>query len=149
MLPELGQSPDKIGSGETAILPIRYCLLHPKTIEIDRHIQVGAVEGAGKLIEMLAPILAENRAASFLIPPGTIVSPRTHFQLAGVLGTMIPENVMGPPAFEIATAPDVELAHVRKIERAINPTATGPFRRANIAGSAEYKDLKRTRHESR
>ena len=132
MLPELGQSPDKIGNGKAAILPIRYCFLHPQTIEIDRHIEIGAIEGAGKLIEMLAPILAENRAASLLIPPGTIVSPRMHFQPAGALGTMIPENVMGPPAFEIAAAPNVELAHVRKIERAIDPTATSPFRRANI-----------------
>ena len=66
MLPELGQSPDKIGSGKAAILPIRYCFFHPQTIEIDRHIEIGAVEGAGKLIEMLWPALQGARAGQKL-----------------------------------------------------------------------------------
>ena len=52
-----------------------------------------------------------------------------NFEPAGALSFAVGENIVWPPAFEISTAPDRDVLHMRKLERAIDPTAAGPFRR--------------------
>ena len=44
----------------------------------------------------------------------------------------VPENLLRPPAFEIAAPPNAHAPDMRKFQRAIDPAAATPFRRANV-----------------
>src|SRR5437870_8600024 len=53
-------------------------------------------------------------------------------QRAGAFRFAIPEKLMRPPALEISAAPNGDLPDVRQLERAIDPAAATPARRADI-----------------
>ena len=55
-----------------------------------------------------------------------------NLKIAIALRAAVPENLRRPPALEISAAPNADQLHMRKFERAIDPTATAPFRRAHI-----------------
>ena len=55
-----------------------------------------------------------------------------NFENASAFGAAISENLMRPPAFKIAATPNGDMAHLRKFQRAIHPTAAAPFWRAHI-----------------
>jgi hypothetical protein len=42
------------------------------------------------------------------------------------------KNVMRPPTLEISAAPDRDMLDLRKLKRAIDPSAASPFRRTHI-----------------
>ena len=61
-----------------------------------------------------------------------IVCPRMYFKCARAFSATIAENLVRPPAFEIAATPDTRTPDIWKVEGAVDPPATGPFRRAHI-----------------
>lgn len=126
------QSPRKIDNVKAAVFPIGHGVIGAETIEIDRDVEIGAGEIARETLEMFAPILAQDRAATLSILQRSIVRPRMHFQITATLGTTISPNLPRPPAFEISAAPHRDMFDVRQSKRAIDPTAGAPFRRPNV-----------------
>ena len=55
-----------------------------------------------------------------------------NFEFAGTLCAVIAKNIVRPPAFEIAAAPNAHALDVRKFQRAIDPAAAAPFWRADV-----------------
>ena len=55
-----------------------------------------------------------------------------HFQPAGAFRATVAENLVWPPAFKIAAAPNCHMLDVGKFQDAIHPCAAGPFWRAHI-----------------
>ena len=55
-----------------------------------------------------------------------------HFKNSGAFSATIPKNLVWPPAFEIAAAPNCHMLDLRKFQCAIDPTTASPFRRAHI-----------------
>lgn len=54
-----------------------------------------------------------------------------NFEFAVALGRTVRKNVVRPPAFKISAAPNGDALEQRKLERAIDPSATGPARRSD------------------
>ena|SRR6266446_5494749 len=81
---------------------------------------------------MVAPVATENRPSTLPIFHRTLVGPGMDLKDARTFGAAVAENLMGPPAFEIAATPNTYAAHLRKFQRAIHPTAAAPFRRAHV-----------------
>ena len=54
------------------------------------------------------------------------------FKNSGAFGATIAENLVRPPTFEIAAAPNTHKPYIRKFQRAIHPSATGPFRGPHV-----------------
>ena len=50
-----------------------------------------------------------------------------HFKNSGVFGATIAENLVRPPTFEIAAAPDTHKPYIGKFQCAVHPSATGPL----------------------
>src|SRR5262249_60174095 len=84
-----------------------------------------------KSFKAFPPMVAENCAPALLILRRPIVGPRMHFKSSGMFRAAVAENLVRPPAFEIAATPDGHAAHIRKFQCAIDPSAAGPFRRAH------------------
>src|SRR5206468_9782771 len=82
-----------------------------------------------------------------------IVCPRMNFKNSGVFGTTIAENLVRPPTFEIAAAPNTRKLYIWKFQRAVYPSATGPFRGPHvpvgmiIKGYEDYRFDNRTQSE--
>ena len=131
-LAQFSQGPGKIDDGEAAIFPISHNFVGAQRIKIDRDVNIGASYAIDELFEMLAPIVSQDRAAPLSIFLRPIISPGMDFKLARAFRPAVAENLLRPPAFEISAAPDADLLNVRKLERAIHPTATAPFGRAHI-----------------
>ena len=129
---KLSKRPLKIGDREATALPVRHRLFDAQAIEIDRDVDIFAGETFRKFFKTLAPIIAQNCALPLSIFHRPIVCPRMHFKNSGAFGATIAENLVRPPAFEIAATPNTRKPHIWKFQCAIDPSATGPFRRAHI-----------------
>ena len=81
---------------------------------------------------MLAPVVAQNGAATLLIFRGPSIRPWMNVKNACSFRATIAKQLVWPPAFKISATPNADAAHVRKFQRAIHPTAAAPFRRAHI-----------------
>src|SRR5262249_19664297 len=119
----------KVRQGDPSAFPVSHRLLQPQTIDIDCDVDVLAGEAFRKFFKTLAPIVSKNGASTLLIFHGPIVCPRMHFKSSGAFRAPVAENLVWPPAFEIAATPNSRAAYIRKFQRAIDPAATGPFRR--------------------
>ena len=81
---------------------------------------------------MLAPMFAENGTLALTIFNGSIVGPRMYFKNARPFSATIAENSVRPPTFEIAAAPNIRKPYIWKFQRAVYPSATGPFRGPHV-----------------
>ena len=129
---QFSERPLEIGDRELAALPICHCLFEAKTIEIDRHINIPALEIRGEALKVLAPVLLEDRSATLSIFRRAIVGPGMNFEPVVPLGRTIGKNIVRPPTLEISATPDRDVLHMGKLKRAIDPTAASPFWRANV-----------------
>ena len=126
------QCPHKIANVEPAAFPIGHGFSCANTIEVDRNVELCSAETGGKVLEFPSPIFTQNCAATLSIFYRSIIRPRVHFKFARAFRAAIAENLVRPPAFKIAATPDAHALHMRKFERAINPTSATPFRRPNV-----------------
>src|SRR5205814_1473165 len=122
----------KIDNAKAATLPVCHRLFRAKTIEIDRDINASSSKGFNKFVKVPAPVIPQNGAATFSIFCRTLVRPGMHFENACSLRAAISENLVRPPALKIPATPNGDTAHLRKFQRAIDPTAATPFRWAHI-----------------
>ena len=129
---KVSQSPGKIDNRKPAALPIRDRFFRAQTIEIDRDVNIGAAKIARELFEMFPPILAQNRSAPLSIFHRPLIGPGMNFQTAGAFRAAISKKLSRPPALKIAAAPNADAPHMRELQRAIDPAAATPFRRANV-----------------
>jgi hypothetical protein len=81
---------------------------------------------------MFAPITLQDRPASLSIFHRAIVGPGMNFEPAFAFTSAIRKNIVRPPALEISAAPDCNVLNVRELKRAVDPSATAPFRRTNV-----------------
>ena len=81
---------------------------------------------------MLAPVRAQDRTATLSILRRPIIGPGMDFKFAGERRGTIGEDIVGPPAFEIAATPDCDMPQSRNLERTIDPATAGPSRWANV-----------------
>ena len=107
-------------------------MIETETIEIDRNVDVAAGQIRRKILEMVAPILTQDCTATLSIFQWAIVHPGMNFEAAFSLRAAICENIVRPPALEISAAPNRDVLDLCKLERAIDPAAAPPFRRANV-----------------
>ena len=126
------QSPNNVGHVKSAAFPVRYRLIRSQAVHVDGDIDRRIAGLPGEVLESFAPVLTTNRAATLLLTGGAIVRPRMNIQPAQSLCAAIPENLSRPPAFKITAAPNADSSQLRKIKRAIKPSAASPFRPANI-----------------
>ena len=129
---EFFQCPDKIDNVEAAAFPVRHGFFCTNAIEVDRNVEICSIEIRGKVFEFPSPIFTQNCAATLSIFYRPIVRPRVHFKFARAFRATVAENLVRPPAFEIAATPNTNAFHVWKFQRAINPTSAAPFRRPNV-----------------
>jgi len=129
---ELFERPLKIGRRESAALPICHRLFDAKAIKIDCDVQIFVSEALRKLLKTIAPIFAEDGAFSLLIFRRPVVCPRMHVENPRAFSATIAENLVWPPAFEIAAAPNCHMLDAREFQGAIDPATAAPFRRAHI-----------------
>jgi hypothetical protein len=54
------------------------------------------------------------------------------FKNSGAFRATIAENLVRPPTFEIVATPNARKPHIWKLQCAVHPSATGPFRRSHI-----------------
>src|SRR4029077_214977 len=54
------------------------------------------------------------------------------FKNSGTFRATIAEKLVRPPTFEIAAAPNTRKPYIWKFQRAVHPSAAGPFRRPHI-----------------
>jgi hypothetical protein len=126
---QFSERPFNIRDGESSVLPVRQRFFVAKTIEIDRHINIRAVEIRDKLFEQAAPVFPQDRAGTLSIFRRAIVGPGMDLEAAASLCAAVRKNVVWPPAFKISTAPDRDMLNMGKLESAIDPTAACPLRR--------------------
>ncbi len=81
---------------------------------------------------MLAPIFTKNSTLALSIFRRPIVCPRMHFKNPRPFSATIPENLVRPPAFEIAATPNTHAPYMWKFQCAIDPTTASPSRRTHI-----------------
>jgi len=81
---------------------------------------------------MLAPVVAQNGAATLSIFRGPLIRPGVNVENARSFCATVAEKLVRPPAFKISAAPNCDVLYVGKFQRAIDPTAATPFRRAHI-----------------
>ena len=132
MLAQYFERPDKIDNRKPAVLPVGHSVFGAKTIEIDGDVNIRTSQPSSEFLEMCPPVFAQDRAAPLSIFRRMIVRPGMNFEFAGAFGAAISKNLMWPPTFKISTAPNADLPHMRKLQRAVHPTATRPFRRPNV-----------------
>src|SRR2546428_9219389 len=131
-LAQLPERPFKISNGEAASFPIRHCIAPIETVKIDRDVNVFSAGRFQKLVKVLAPIVTKDGAATAPIFQWPIVCPRMDLKNACAFGATVAENLVRPPAFEVAATPNAHTAHLRKFQCAIHPSAAAPFRRTHI-----------------
>ena len=129
---QIPKRPFKIGNGESSILPICHCVIRPKTIEINRNVNVSVAEIGNKHFEMVAPIFPQDRTATLSIFDWAIIGPGVNFKPAFALATTVGKDIVRPPALEISAAPNRDVLNVRELKRTIDPSTTAPFRGTNI-----------------
>src|SRR4029453_3986162 len=100
-------------------------------IEIDRNVNTHSAEVFYEVFKMLAPVVAQNGAGELWFFWGPVVRPGMNFENACSFGVPVSENLVRPPTFKISAAPNCDVLYVRKFQRAIDPTAATPFRRAH------------------
>ena len=103
-----------------------------QAIEIDRDVDIFAGETYRKFFKTLAPTITQDRTLSLSIFQWPIVCPRMDFKNSGAFGATIAENLVRPPTFEIAAAPNAREPYIWKFQRAVHPSATGPFRGPHV-----------------
>src|ERR1700730_7843473 len=64
---QFGERPFEIGNRESPILPICHRILRPKTIEIDRDINILAAEIRSEHFELSAPVFLQDGTATLSI----------------------------------------------------------------------------------
>lgn len=104
--------PLKIGHCEPTAFPVRDRLFNAQAIEIDRDINIFAREAIYKVFEMVAPVIAQDRAFPLSIFQWPVVCPRMHFKISSAFGATIAENLVREPTFEIAAAPNAGQPHI-------------------------------------
>lgn len=131
MAAQLGESPDKIVRHETAVFPIGDRLVWAQTVHVDRDIHIVSGDLPNESLVMLPPIAAKDRARTMSILRRAIIRPRMQGKFSRALRAPISQKPAWPPAFEVATTPDVDVLHVRQFQSAIDPAAAGPARRGD------------------
>ena len=99
------ERPLEIPDHQSPILPICHRVICPKTIEIDRNVNILLAEIGDKQFEMVSPIFLQDRAATLSIFDWAIISPGMNFKPAFALGAPVGEDIVRPPALKIAAAP--------------------------------------------
>ena len=132
VFPQFCERPFEIPGLKPSILPICHRVTRPKTIEIDRNVNISVAEIGNEHFEIISPILAQDRTATLSIFDGAIISPRVNFEPAFALGATIGENIVRPPALEISAAPNRDVLDVHELERAIDPASTAPLWRTHV-----------------
>ena len=77
---QFSERPFKIPDREPATLPICHRVIRPKTIEIDRDVNILATQIRSECFEIFSPILAQDCAATLSIFDRTLISPGVNFQ---------------------------------------------------------------------
>ena len=126
------ERPIEIGNFEPATFPICHRVISSQTIEIDRHVNIGATEIGNEHFKMGAPILLQDRAATLSIFDWAPVGPGVNFEPACALGPTVGKNIARPPALEVPAAPNGDVLDVPELERPIDPAATAPLWRTNV-----------------
>ena len=124
--------PLKIGDRKAAALPVGHRFFDAQAIEIDRDVDIFAGETFRKFFKTFAPIITQYRTFTLSIFQWPIVCPRMHFKNSGAFRATVAENLVRPPTFEIAAAPNTRQPYIWKFQCAVHPSATGPFRRPHI-----------------
>ena len=132
MVPQRLQSPPNVIEIKPSAFPICAGVIRRQTIQIDRNVNVRADQFVREFFELFPPILAQNRAVSFLCARWPIVRPRMDGKRPGAFRFAIAKNLMRPPALEISAPPNCRLPDVRQFKCAIDPAAATPARRTNI-----------------
>ena len=109
---EFFQRPNKIANVEAAVFPIGHGFFSANAIEINCNVDICSIETRGKVFEFRSPIFAQNCAATLSIFHRPIIRPRVHFKFARAFRTTIAENLVRPPTFEIAAAPNTRQSHI-------------------------------------
>src|SRR5260370_28621621 len=112
--------PSKPANSNRAPSPFCPRLLRAKTIEMDRNVNIPAIEVLYESFKALPPVVAQNGAATFSIFCRTLVRPGMYFENACLLRAAISENLVWPPALKIPAAPDCDVLPVGKFQRAIH-----------------------------
>lgn len=126
------QCPDKIANIKSAVFPIRDGFFLAEAIKVNRYVDVCAGKIGGKVFELLSPIFRQDRPTTFSIFHAPAIRPRMHLKFVSPFSATVSENLIRPPTFEIAATPYTYRLHIRKFERAINPTSAAPFRRPDV-----------------
>ena len=84
------------------------------------------------MFKMLAPVVAQNGAATPSIFRGPLIRPGVNVENAHSFCATVAEKLVRPPTFKISAAPDSNMLHVRKFQSPIHPSAAAPFRRAHV-----------------
>jgi len=132
LLTQFCQGPFDIFDNKSTVFPIGNHPIGGQAIEIDRDVNIHPAKSGRKFFEMLAPVLAQDRTVMLSILRRPIIGPRMDFKFARALRGTIGEDIVGPPAFEIAATPDCDMPQLRNLERTIDPATAGPSRRANV-----------------
>src|SRR5205814_10322581 len=106
--------PLKIGNREAAALPVDNRLFNVQAIEIDCDVDIFAGDASRKFFKTLVPIVAQDCALALSILFRSLVCPRMHFKHSGAFRTTIAENLVRPPAFEVAATPNARMSHIWK-----------------------------------
>src|SRR5207248_3966305 len=122
----------EIPGRKPSVLPICQRVLRPKTIEIDRNVNILVAEIGNKHFEMIAPIFLQDRTATLSIFDWAIVSPGMNFKPAHAFGAAVGKDIVRPPALEISAAPNRDVLDVHELERAIDPASTAPLWRTHV-----------------
>ena len=126
------ERPFEIGNRESPILPICDRIIRPKTIEIDRNINISLAEIGNEHFEMSAPIFLQDRTATLSIFSRTFISPGMDFKPPCALAAAVGKEIVRPPALEISASPNCDVLDVRELKGAIDPAAAAPFRRTHV-----------------
>src|SRR5262249_5882228 len=115
---DLSKRPLKISRREAATLPVCPRLLKAQAIEIERDVDIFTSDAFQKIFKTPAPIVAQDCALALSILHGPIVCPRMHIKNSGAFRAAVAENLVWPPAFEIAATPNTRARHIWRFQRA-------------------------------
>src|SRR6266478_6281176 len=118
---QFSHRPEEICYRKPPAFPICDRLFAAKTIEIDCDINVFSAERFQELLKVRAPIITQDSALALSIFRGPIVCPRMHFKNARMFSTSVAENLVWPPAFEIAATPNAHAPYLWEFQCAIDP----------------------------
>ena len=132
VVPKRLESPPNVIEIKPSAFPICAGVIRRQTIQIDRNVNVRADQFVREFFKLFPPIVAQNRAASFLRAQRPIVRPRMDRQRPSAFRFTIAKNLPRPPALKISTSPNCRLSNVRQFQRAIDPATATPAWGANI-----------------